>query len=451
MSFNYIQMLGLQQYERYLPSAFDESMSVVEKLNKIIEAMNDVIERANDLTDYVTASVEDITTRFENLTKLFEELKKWVESEGLADSVEIVLDKWFENGKLADIINQQVFDQKVSSLDGEIMEIGKFDFNGYNYTSIESGQYVSQRSKDLIEYARDEVQMDSIAIVATWFMSTPTSNSISRNATKTVPDSDVRQAIRDAKAKGYIVMLKPHVDVLDNSFRGAIAPTDREAWFASYKAFISNYALIAKEEGVDLLCIGTELKSSTKASYADYWNDIITSIKQLYTGKLTYASVAMNSDDYEEYFTVPFWGQLDYVGLDVYFKLVDPEISTPSEYDIASAWAFNREERDLLQKLIDFQKTINQPIIFTEIGCTMRKGSSTDPSNYNISPQVDLEEQARFVKAMYMVWGSQTSWMKGFFWWRLAFNNQDDFTFENRPSADMFSKYIIHTKGGVNQ
>ena len=43
-----IQKLFLHKYERYLPTAFDESKSLLEKMNKLIEAQNQLIDVVND-------------------------------------------------------------------------------------------------------------------------------------------------------------------------------------------------------------------------------------------------------------------------------------------------------------------------------------------------------------------------------------------------------------------
>lgn len=41
-NFNSLKELNVQEYERYLPTAFDESMSILEKLNKVIEYLNQI-------------------------------------------------------------------------------------------------------------------------------------------------------------------------------------------------------------------------------------------------------------------------------------------------------------------------------------------------------------------------------------------------------------------------
>ncbi|MEB2275857.1 hypothetical protein LAV82_17745 [Bacillus sp. ILBB4] len=338
--------------------------------------------------------------------------------------------------------------QKVNTnnLNGEIVEADAFEYNGANMTSIVPGQYQSTRATDLLNYVQ-QISMDSVAIVVTWFQDTKTSTVIQRDATKTVPDEDVLAIIRQAKGKGLKVMLKPHVDCNDGTWRGEINPVDTTAWFASYQQFILHYAQIAQNENVELFCIGTELKNMTKVIYQSNWTNVIQSIRSAYQNKLTYAATAMSSKDQEEYLVVPFWGLLDYAGLDVYFKLTLPDI-TPSTSTVGAAWTKSSEGQDYIRKLTTWQKVHGKPVLFTEIGCTVFKGSTQDPANYNISSTVDYNEQALYVDAIFRIWTSQVSWLKGFFWWRLAFSTTDAFRFENLPSAQVFADWIGHTKGG---
>lgn len=337
--------------------------------------------------------------------------------------------------------------QKVNTnnLNGEIVEADAFEYNGTNMTSIASGQYQSTRATDLLNYVQ-QISMDSVAIVVTWFQDTKTSTVIQRHTTKTVPDEDVLAIIRQAKGKGLKVMLKPHVDCNDGTWRGEINPTDKDAWFASYQQFILHYAQIAQNENVELFCLGTELKYMTKVAYQSNWTTVIQAVRSAYQNKLTYAATAMSSKDDEEYLVVPFWGLLDYAGLDVYFKLTLPDV-TPTISTVGAAWTKSSEGKDYIRKLTAWQKTINKPVLFTEIGCTIFKGSTQDPGNYNISAVVDDTEQALFYDCFFRVWTSQIDWLKGFFIWRFAFNDTDAFTPENRPAAQVFSDWIVHTKG----
>ena len=319
-----------------------------------------------------------------------------------------------------------------------VLKVPEMTYKGINFTSIVSGDFQSQRAKDLLNYF-DGLGGNSVAIVCTWFQDTLTSTTIGRHATKTVPDADVIAAIRYAKSLGMKVMLKPHVDVNTGEWRGEIVPTDWAAWFASYQTFINTYATIAKNEGVELLCIGTELaKASARTAE---WQSVISSIRGIYSGQLTYAATAFKADGLDEFMKVQFWANLDFAGLDAYFPMTSK--TAPAIDEIILSWSANKNNVDILKMLTDWQKTHGKPVIFTEIGCTNIAGANTDPSKFDWpSPVTSNKEQADYVEAMFHVLGANTDWFNGFFWWRLAFNSSDRFTFENRPSGDAFKKYM---------
>ena len=91
----------------------------------------------------------------------------------------------------------------------------------------------------------------------------------------TLTNAEVAAAIRQAKAMGFKVMLKPHVDLLRDEhpvgdyWRGDIGgcpasatpftPADWDSWFASYTKFFLGYARLAEAEGVDMMSVNCEL------------------------------------------------------------------------------------------------------------------------------------------------------------------------------------------------
>jgi hypothetical protein len=65
------------------------------------------------------------------------------------------------------------------------------------------------------------------------------------------------------------------------------------------------------------------------AKRPEYWSQLIKKIKKIYF-KLTYAA---NWDDFDK---VPFWNELDYIGIDAYFPLSNA--TTPSVLELNDAW-----------------------------------------------------------------------------------------------------------------
>lgn len=89
--FGTISNLITHRYERYLPTAYDESLSILQKMNLIIREMN----RLGEITNAV---VEDWQT-----------LLEWVQNDGLEHIIIERLNEWLEDGTLDKIINQNIF------------------------------------------------------------------------------------------------------------------------------------------------------------------------------------------------------------------------------------------------------------------------------------------------------------------------------------------------------
>lgn len=249
-------------------------------------------------------------------------------------------------------------------------------------------------------------------VLATWYMPMFTSTTIAP-ASYTPSDNDVIAAIAELHAKGLKVMLKPHVDVQDGTWRGAIAPTDMNAWFRSFDNFILHYATIAAANNVEMLCFGTEYKSmSGSANLAD-WTSTISQIRGVYSGKLVYAANAAGVGD--EYTSVSFWDLVDVIGLDAYVSLTDH--ADPSLSELTAAWSMNWRGENVLAAFKNFAASYpNQPVIFTEIGYRSAAGANINPWDYQTSAPVDDSEQQNCYEAMYEVW-SRTTAIKGNFWW----------------------------------
>src|SRR5699024_5744593 len=126
----YFPKLKTDKYERYLPSAFDESNSMLEKINNIIEYIRllsshyeNTLENLDDIRRDQYQRIEDLYDDFykiklwieskeEHLREDFSALEDWTKGVGLRLQTKHVLTQWLNDGNLADIINEEVFDMK---------------------------------------------------------------------------------------------------------------------------------------------------------------------------------------------------------------------------------------------------------------------------------------------------------------------------------------------------
>jgi len=232
-------------------------------------------------------------------------------------------------------------------------------------------------------------------------MKNSSANAVKPNAAKSPSDTSVESVISYAKEIGLKVILKPHVDVIDETFRGDIQPADRTKWFDSYEDFIGYYADLANRVEADAFVVGTELKSLSGDT--DPWKQVITTVDGKYSGLLTYAA---NWDEVDQ---VQFWDVLDLIGVDAYYPLAS-EGQEPSEEEIVSAWA---TPIGSLQATSD---RWGKPVLFTEIGYPTQAGAAAHPFEVKDGEPEDQAAQATAYRAAFSAF-ADVEWLRGMSWW----------------------------------
>ncbi len=282
--------------------------------------------------------------------------------------------------------------------------IGEKEFQtGINFPSWHETEIATKKSDESIKHLFDNVNAKFISIPITWFQDDIDSTEIARDTiTGSTPmDEAVGHAINYAHKTGLKVMLKPHVDLYTEAPRYYIIPS--VDWFITYTGFIIHYARLAEEYNVELFCIGTELGETTTEEWEDIWRTIIFEIRKVYKGQLIYAA---NWDRYQD---VPFWDELDFIGIDAYFPLTENENATIEELD--KAWEYYTSEIEDFLKSNDYE----QPVIFTELGYANVDGCNVEPW-LTCSHREDQDEQADCLDSALAVL-TEKPWFKGIYWW----------------------------------
>jgi hypothetical protein len=200
-----------------------------------------------------------------------------------------------------------------------------------------------------------------IAVVPFLWQSSPGSPDIIRG--NDMSDAVLRAAIRQARALGFAVMVKPHVWV-PTSWAGAVAMDTEDSWrrwFASYRHELLRIARLADDEKADALAIGTELTMTTQRPE---WLDLIAGARAGYSGTLLY--VAHNTDEAE---TVPFWSKLDAVGVSLYPPLGDDDDRSERR----------RTMRATADRLDALAARTGKSIVVAEIGLRSAQGAAAKP------------------------------------------------------------------------
>ncbi len=259
-----------------------------------------------------------------------------------------------------------------------------------------AGSQVEQSLREMAAVGATWVQL-----VPTWYQETTNASVIARSPS-TVSDAGLERAITLAHQHRLRVFLKPHVD-LPSPARGdhsTIRPDNRQAWFASYTAFISHYAAMAARTGVEQFAVGTELASISDDRAA--WLQVTQSVRAQYHGTLVYAA------DPDEYQRVSFWDAVDLIGVDAYWPL--SLASTTDASALGQSWNSIRAD------LAAFSAQHGRKVLFTEAGYTSQDGTTTHPADWTLSTRPNQAEQAAAYQSLLEAF-SHEPWWEGVYWW----------------------------------
>ena len=235
-------------------------------------------------------------------------------------------------------------------------------------------------------------------------------------------NSELRIRINDMHDAGFKVFFKPHlwiVDHMNGKWRSDVYPTsesDWKLWQHHYRNYILECAQIAEDTKVEMFCIGTELTRLTLEK-PDFWNALIKDIRAIYTGSLTYAA-----NWYKEYEEITFWDNLDYIGIQAYFPLV--QINHPSVKQLSKGW--NKH----LGAIESVHKKYNRKILFTELGYKSSADSAIKPwawpeKSESSKKLFSNETQANCFKAFFnTVW--EKEWFGGVHIWKFSSYYKED-------------------------
>ncbi|MDD8015667.1 MAG: hypothetical protein PHX45_08230 [Acidobacteriota bacterium] len=248
-----------------------------------------------------------------------------------------------------------------------------------------------------------------VSILATWYQDTADSTSIQPAGDLTPSDASVGDLIVSARGLGLKVMLKAHVDLLDDAahYRGEIGPrftaADWAAWFDSYRAFILHYARIARDFGAEQFCVGCELGSTV--SHETEWRNLIALVREVYKGPLVYADDQIEKNPG----AVVFWDAVDFIGIDAYPTLT--RMVHPSLQSLRRGWL------NYLQRLRDLADRWRKPLILTEIGYRSVEGGAQNPWDWQREGPVDLGVQETCYEAALLMTRGRP-WLAGVYFWQ---------------------------------
>jgi len=289
-------------------------------------------------------------------------------------------------------------------------------------------------------YSAQRISTNWIAIVPFLFMKNNTPE-ITYNCDKnwwgSTPEG-ITNTVKYAKKNHIKTFLKPHFWVENVGWAGELSFSQKGwiTWEENYTKHILYLATLANSLKIDMLCIGVELKSSV-AKRAKFWSQLIPKIKNVYSGKLTYAS---NWDNYSQ---VPFWDQLDYIGIDAYFPLSQQK--NPSKKTLLQKWKYHSKE------INRFSIKNNKQILFTEMGYRSTNkcaGNQWEIENRNDTTEINMASQINAYNALFETFWQKNWFAGGFIWeWHTSDNNaggiqNSNYTPQHKPSEKIIKQWF---------
>jgi hypothetical protein len=278
---------------------------------------------------------------------------------------------------------------------------------------------------------------NTICLVVSAFQENCSSTSIFIDLRKTPTDQRLKDLAAYARSKGLRVVLMPIV-LLENpregEWRGKIAPENWEDWWEDYENYILHYAWIAESIKADLFMIGSELVSTE--SETDQWRNLIRSVRDAYTGRLSYSA------NWDHYSQVAWWSDLDIVGMTTYHDLSSGQ--EPKLDVLMRSW------EPIKKDILEWQQKVNRPILFTEVGWPNQVTCAQYPWDYyRSSDKPDPQAQANCFEAFFRTWMQEKVVTGCLIWeWRsypgqvIEADKDTSYVPCGKPAAKVISKYF---------
>ncbi len=251
-------------------------------------------------------------------------------------------------------------------------------------------------------------------------------------------------AIKEAKALGLKVFLKPHIaftydlsewegydkeidrkdkealkqhrqeradyiktlpKLSKGTWRGDFEPLTDENWKhweSQYEQFILEMAVMADSMGVDMLSIGAELNTSAMKRPL-FWASLANKVRSVYKGDITF-----NANWYE-FDEISFWNSLDLISISAYFPVSEDKV--PSVKKAQKGWTESKKKIEALSNAYDL------PVFFAEFGYLSSEFAGKEPWNEYIRTSPNEITQANLYEALFQSFWDEP-WFKGCFVWK---------------------------------
>lgn len=316
--------------------------------------------------------------------------------------------------------------------DSGTASVAMLRFCGVNFIETPQALLGSERAARSLRRL-SEIGANCVALVPFLWQSRPDDCDVVWGSA--VPPERLAMGIRQAKAAGLHVMLKPHIWI-PGHWAGQVAmksESEWQRWMTSYQSHMVMLAHLAAEHEVDALFIGTELRLTSQRGE---WRDIIAAVRNQYHGIVSY--VAHGPEEAEK---IEFWDQLDAVAASLY----------PSLGNAHDRRSWEAAMTDTATRLQGVARNSGKPCWIGEMGIRSAKGATSKPweSPEERRAMADPALQAAVIDAWLDV--AQRMGIETALVWRW-FSDPDgggatdtDFTVQNKPAEAVLQRRWVKT------
>jgi hypothetical protein len=279
---------------------------------------------------------------------------------------------------------------------------------------------------------------NTVMLEATWVVDSNDGNEI-RRGPGTVTDADLLAAAQRAQSVGMSVMLTTKIACACSiRWRGSLYPSNRAAFFDSYRQMTNHYATLAQQIGAVAYFVGSEM-NSTQGETAQ-WRQVITEARERYQGSNRRIGYQVNWDTMRE---VGFWDEVDIAGLSVYTPLSDA--MQPNVADLLKAWRSSDtvawRGTDWFEEIRKFAQSHGKPVLFGEIGYQSASQATQRPWQQEKIEQWDPQLQADAYQAALTTFESQPWWL-GAIWWEWKITSADEGDMDYSPRGKLAEELL---------
>lgn len=239
-------------------------------------------------------------------------------------------------------------------------------------------------------------------------VASPTANEVTRGLT-TPTDAELGAVIDAVHAAGMTVAVTPLPWYFGGTaWRGGFQPTDRSAFFDSWRFHVNRYAELSEQHDVELFSIGTEQNSLHNEEAQ--WRRTAAEARQRFSGPLTYmAPVNPNSLG-----TVKWWDAVDVVSVSPYFSV--SQQARPQYGEIRGTW-----QGYGMKTLRDLSKRTGRKVLIAETGYVSAEffGKAPHQSAPATALPAPLEQAAAYAAVLDAISATKDrrSFLLGIAWW----------------------------------